>query len=125
MLKKLVCLALLLSMLCFGQIALVSLYSLPDVTGTGAAVQVFGSTALAVRTFLVVADLGNTNPVRCGGSTTSATVGAKMIPGASWGQWNLATATAPGNTAQVNLYDATSVWCYIATGDKVSLNYSK
>jgi hypothetical protein len=103
------------------------MYSVADVSGTSPAssIEVFGSAPLAVRTFMVVALHSNTNPVRCGGSTASASNGTEIMPGAAYGQWNLATATAPGVTAQVNLYDATSVWCYIATGDKVSLNYSK
>jgi hypothetical protein len=58
----------------------------------------------------VVADPGNSNPVRLGDSTVSPTVGLRLAPGA--GQM------LPYKGDQ---YSLAQIYIYVVTGDKVSI----
>jgi len=109
------------------QTVLVVTVTVPDVTGTSATVQVFPAGSGPARTYTIIADSGNSNPVRCGGATTSATAGLKMAAGGTF--TGMALALDPRQSSGVEsaklFYDLTTVYCYIVTGDKVSLAYSK
>jgi len=82
-----------------------------EITGTGAAVQVASSgSALWVQ---VVADPGNSSPVRLGDSTVTATSGVRVAPGG--GQML---------PYKGDFYTLSSIYVYVANGDKVSVIWS-
>jgi hypothetical protein len=102
---------------------LVAIKSAPDVTGTGVAVKVFPASAGPARSFLIIADPANSAAVRCGDSLVSSTQGSKIAAGAGWG-WG-----SPGvdsrQPVQNYFFDISTVYCFIASGDKVSLSYAQ
>ena len=111
-----------LGALALAQSSLVSFKSAPDVTGTGATVQLFASGGQA-RAFVVIADSANTAAVRCGDSAVSLTQGSKIPAGAGL-MWPPLSADSR-QAVQGYMYDLSAYYCYIATGDKVSLSYAK
>lgn len=98
--------------------ALVSLYSLADVTGNGSAHQLI--TSGQARWVQVITNSSNSAGVRFGGSATSATNGLSVAAGG--GQFFPAIPTdaaqpVPGN----NYYDLSTFYYYAANGDKFSV----
>lgn len=92
-----------------------SMHDAPDVLGTGTAVNVFPPGSGTAVSYLIIADPGNASPVRCGGPTVTANRGALITPGGGIG-WS----PISGDT-----YDLASVFCWISTGDKVSVAYAR
>jgi hypothetical protein len=84
--------------------------TLPDLAGNSAAQQI--ATQGVAYWVQVTAPTTNVSNARCGDSSVSATRGSIIAPGA--GQM-----VAPvGYT-----YNMASIYCYVATNDKVSLSY--
>jgi hypothetical protein len=104
---------------CFVSMALVSVQSQADITGTGAAVQAHPSAGQA-RWVQVIAQTGNAAAVRVGGSTVSATNGIPVAAGA--GFFFPPIPVDQGQPVSTNnYYDLTSIYVYVGSGDKVSV----
>lgn len=87
-----------------------------DITGTGAAVQVFPAGGLA-RWVQIIAPGGNAATVRLGDPSTSATIGLPIAPGGGFLFPPLPADSARGGASAYNL---SNIWVYVASGDKVS-----
>lgn len=110
----------------FGQTGLtgVKMKDIADVTGTGAAVQVFGASAGYARAYTIKALAANSADVRCGGSTVTASRGADLAAGQSimWGPLSPDPTSPAGSMV---IYDLSTVYCFIGSGDKVSLAFAQ
>ena len=82
--------------------------TLADITGTGAAVQI--SASGTARWVQFIAPTTNTAVVRCGDSNVSTSRGLPIAAGA--GQFF---------PFQAQVYNLSSIYCYIANGDKISI----
>lgn len=92
-------------------------HNIPDITGTGVAVPlVAAGVRTAANWVQIVAGAANSADCRFGDSTTSATSGSRIAPGA--GQMFPAT----GNAESLNL---ASCYVFLAVGDTVSVIYGR
>lgn len=102
------------------QTYLVAPATLADITGTSAAVQIY-STGGSARWVLFIAPTANASVVRCGDSNVSASRGAPIAAGA--GLLYPSISAQSGDSKQP-LYNLGSLYCYIASGDKVSVSWA-
>jgi hypothetical protein len=115
------CLLLLLATSAIPQ-QLISIFSLPDISGTGSVVQL-SSTQTAVHWCQLVAPSTNSNSVRWGDSAITSSRGSQMAPGS--GQF-----IPPGPTTSVNppggyVFYTTAVWVLVQSGDTLSASCAK
>lgn len=105
---------------------LVVVTSSAQVTGSGAAVRVAASgtarwiqvTACSTATCAS----GNSAPVMCGGSNVSTTIGTPIAPGGG-----MFFPTLPFDSrlaTNQSYYSLSTVWCYVANGDKVNFTWA-
>lgn len=90
------------------QVGLGTVTTIADITGTGAAVQVAASGT--ARWIQFIAPPTNAASVRCGDVNVSTTRGLPLAAGA--GQFF---------PFQAQLYSLSSLYCYIGSGDKLSI----
>lgn len=100
--------------------ALIRPYTMADITGTGAAVRI--QTSGTARWVEIVAQAGNAANVRFGDSAVTAARGIPIVPGA--GQFLPFIPPRTGMNAS-NLYDLSSIYVYVASGDKVSVIWAQ
>ena len=93
--------------------------SLPDITGTGATVQLTAS-SITVRWVQLVTPTGNAAVVRWGDSNVSVSRGAIIAPGG--GQF-VPPIPPNQNAPSQNTVNLSTLYLYIASGDKVSVTY--
>lgn len=91
--------------------------TLGDITGAGAAAQI-SATTLIVRGFQIVTPAGNSAVVRCGDSNVSTSRGSIIAAGGGqfWGP-QIGTGSVPPYAT----YDLSRWYCYIGSGDKISI----
>ena len=97
----------------------IGLQSVSDIAGDGAAHALRPAGTLA-RWVLIVADPANASAVRIGGSAVSATNGTRMAAGAGL----FMPPIAPDARQAVDsntLYDMSTMYYFVASGDKISL----
>lgn len=105
----------------FGRVAsaqggLVVVTSPADVSGSSTAVQI--ATSGTARWIQVIAPAANSNVVRCGDSTVTATRGLPIAAGGGF-----MFPTIPPDTRQAvnqHYYSLSTVYCFISSGDKAS-----
>lgn len=93
-----------------------SIETLPDVTGTGAVVQLSASgTAISVQ---IQAASGNSGLARCGDINTSSSRGERLPAGA--GIYWVKNQT-PGSNTSAQLFTLSKLYCYIANADVITV----
>lgn len=115
--RKVLILAVLAAGVAFGQQC--QLGTLSDITGTGATVQLTASSTV-VRWAQLVTPTGNAAVVRWGDSNVTSTRGAIIAAGG--GQF-VPPNPFNQNAPQQNTYLLSSLYVYIANGDKVTVTY--
>jgi len=105
----------------FAQGVLVQPFSQADITGTAATVQLVPAGGGA-RTLLINALTTNTAVARCGDSTVTASRGTPVAAGGALSYGTINTQT---NDPQQSLYNLASFYCYIASGDKVAVQWTR
>lgn len=87
--------------------------SIPDVAGTGSAVQLASSGTC--RWVQLVAPKANTNDVRVGGSDVSSSKGITLAAATGF-----MFPTSPNGGSNAPLYSLSSIWVLVQSGDKVT-----
>ena len=96
-----------------------ALGTVADITGSGAAVQI--ATSGAAQWVQITAPSGNGAVVRFGDSNVSISRGA--IVAAGGGQFLPPIPVGPSAGAATGLYQLSTIYCYIANGDKVTVTW--
>lgn len=103
------------------QSSMVRPVTIAEVTGAGAAVQF--ATAGRARWVQVIALSTNGAVIRCGDSNVSSTRGLPVAAGGGF-MFPAITVDTRESTAQ-HFYDLSSLYCYVANGDKIDIAYAQ
>ncbi len=93
-----------------------------DITGDSATHQL--QTSGTARWVQLSAPSGNGSAVRIGDASTGSSQGTAMVPGAAFMYPPIPADNDRGASSE-HLYDLSSIYYYAATGDKVTVQWSK